>query len=155
MPPSKIKISDLVQPRLILDLPPVAKGEAIEALCRAVSGDPRVLDGEELLRAMLQRESEASTGIGLGLAIPHVKIPQVSDFILAVGRSREGIEFDTPDGTPVHLIFMLAASNRQTKPFIHLLAGIPQVLRDEAVRQELLEAGNPESFARICGRYEW
>jgi PTS system nitrogen regulatory IIA component len=74
---------------------------------------------------------------------------------LQFGLSRESIEFGAPDGALVHLIFMLAAANLQTKPFIHVLASISQVLRDDKIRQELLEADNPVSFAQICGYYDW
>src|SRR5664279_51960 len=92
LPLSRKKIRTLIQPGLVLDLPPLPKQEALAHLCKAMAADARVLDGEALLQAVLQREEMSSTGIGLGLAIPHVKIPQVTDFILAIGRCREGLE---------------------------------------------------------------
>jgi mannitol/fructose-specific phosphotransferase system IIA component (Ntr-type) len=104
---------------------------------------------------MLQRETLSSTGIGSGFAIPHVKIPEVTDFILAIGRCRAGIEFGALDRQPVHLIFMLAASDQQTKPFIHVLAKITEVMRQDDARQALLKAQDPESVVNLCKQYEW
>lgn len=155
MPLSNIKIRNLIQAELVLDLPPMAKEEAIAQLCRAMSADAKVLESETLLEAMLAREAMSSTAIGSGLALPHVKIPQVTDFILAIGRCREGIEFGAPDGEPANLIFMLAASDQQTRPFIHVLAKITEIMREESARQELLEAPDPNSIANLCKQYEW
>ena len=155
MPLSRKKIRTLIQPGLVLDLPPLPKQEALAQLCKAMTADARVLDGEALLQAVLQREEMSSTGIGLGLAIPHVKIPQVTDFILAIGRCREGLEFGALDGQPVHLIFMLAASDQQTRPFIRVLAKIAEVMREDGARRALLEAQNPEFIVKLCKQYEW
>lgn len=150
-----ITIRKLVLPHLIVDLPSVSKEEAIRELCQAMAKDARVRDQEALRRAMLQREAMSSTGIGAGLAFPHVKIPQVTDFILAIGRSRKGIAYEALDHKPVHLIFMLAASDQQTRPFIHVLARISEVLRGESVRRELLEARDLDTFFKLCQHYEW
>jgi mannitol/fructose-specific phosphotransferase system IIA component (Ntr-type) len=155
LPASAIKIRTLVEPRAVLELPSVSKNEALGGLCKALAGDSRVLDGGALYEAILQRERQASTGIGQGLAFPHVKIPQVTDFILAIGRSREGVEFGAPDRQPVHLIFLLAASNRQVTPFIHVLSRLAAHLKQDGVRQELLGAENPAAITEICKRYDW
>jgi PTS system fructose-specific IIC component len=120
-----------------------------------MTGDARVLDGEALHKAVLQREAMSSTGIGSGLAIPHVKIRQVTDFILAIGRCREGIAYEALDGQPVHLIFMLAASDQQTRPFIHVLARINEVMRASSAREALLDAQDRDSIFKLCQQYEW
>lgn len=155
MPLSRRKIRTLIQTNLVLDLPTLPKAEALARLCQAMAADARVLDGAVLRQAMIQREDMSSTGIGSGLAIPHVKIPQVTDFILAIGRCRAGIDFGALDGHPVHLIFMLAASDQQTKPFIHVLAKITEVMREDGARQALLEAPDSEIIAQLCKKYEW
>ena len=85
----------------------------------------------------------------MGIAIPHVKIPQVSDYVIAVGRSRQGIEFNALDGRPVQLIFMIAASHEQTREFVKILRDVTLLLKCGQVREQLLQAQVPQEFYRI------
>jgi len=144
-----IELHKLIDPGAIVDLEATTKKEALRELTDVLSRNPNVQDAETFLRAIYQREELASTGVGLGVAIPHVKIAQVRDYAIAVGRKTEGMDFDSLDGQPVRLIVMIGASDRQTRDFVKMLARVMRLLKDVANRDRLLEAKNPHEFIEI------
>ena len=148
------KLHELIAPEQILDLDPIAKPEALRILSQKMAEDPRVLDGDALYEAILKREQQVSTGVGLGIAIPHVKIPEVNDYVIGVGRVKQGLDFESLDGQPVHLIFLIGASDRQTKEFVRILARVTYLLRSEKVRQTLMEAEIPGAFLDVIRQNE-
>jgi mannitol/fructose-specific phosphotransferase system IIA component (Ntr-type) len=148
------KLSDLIPADCILELETATKGEALRVLSEQVSRTDRVLDGGAFFRALMEREGQASTGVGMGIAIPHVKIPEVSDYVVAVGRSRQGIPFDALDGKPVHLVFMIGASDRQTREFVKILAQVTHLLKAEPVRESLKRAAIPDEFLSVIRENE-
>jgi mannitol/fructose-specific phosphotransferase system IIA component (Ntr-type) len=148
------KLGQLIRPDCILELNAADKEEALRILSEKCAEDERVLDGEAFLRAIIRREEQVSTGVGMGIAIPHVKIPEVTDYVAAVGRSKEGIPFDSLDGEPVHLIFMIGASDRQTREFVRILAQVTHLLKPEATRRELLKAPIPGPFLDVIRSHD-
>lgn len=138
------KLHELTAPELITDIQSHTKGEALEEMIELIGTSPKVLDVEAYRKAILSREELTSTGIGLSVAIPHAKIAEVSDYVIAIGRCPRGIEFDSLDGQPVKLIFMVGASDRQAVEFVRLLAGIVNVIKEGSTRVNLLEAETPE-----------
>ena len=151
---TNIKLDDILEPDRVLELETSSKDEALKILCDRMAEDPRVLDGKAFYQAIIKRESQSSTGLGMGIAIPHVKVPEVSDYIMAVGRVKDGIEFDSLDGRPVHLIFMIGASDHQTKEFVRILARVTHLLKHDGIRQALLRASIPQDFLSIIREHE-
>jgi len=146
---SPIILHQLIRPERIVDLKATTKGEALRELAELLRNDPNVADLNAFIDAIQKREELVSTGVGLGLAIPHVKIPEVKDYVIAVGRKTEGIEFDSLDNQPVRLIFMIGASERQTRDFVKMLARVMKLLKNGANRLALLEAQLPNEFLEI------
>lgn len=144
-----IQLHKLVKPSNVVDLAGSTKAECLRELGALVAADPNVTDGAAFLEAIFKREELVSTGVGLGVAIPHVKIPEVRDYVVAVGRKREGIEFDSLDGQPVRLIFMIGASEEQTRDFVKMLARVMRLLKSGDTRVALLDAEIPEGFLEI------
>ena len=155
MPQISLNLSELIRPDRVLEIDTATRDEALRALCDAAARDPRVLDGQALYEAVLRREELSSTGIGMGLgiAIPHVKIPQVTDYIIAVGRSRRGVDFKAVDGQPVHLIFMICASDHQAREFVKILAQVTHLLKDESVRNQFMECEIPDGLLETIRRH--
>ncbi|MCE5229670.1 PTS sugar transporter subunit IIA [bacterium] len=149
MAPNSPILSQLIVPERILELKPSTKEDALRILSAACAATPQVADGEAFFKAILKREAQVSTGVGMGIAIPHVKIPEVSDYVAAVGRCREGLNFDSLDGAPVNLIFLIGASDRQTREFVKILAQVTHLLKSRATREALLAAPIPHSFIEI------
>lgn len=143
---STIKLRDLIRPEDIVDLKATTKRDVLKELADLLTSHPNVLNCGVFLEAIYKREELVSTGVGVGVAIPHVKIPEVTDYVICVGRKKEGIEFDSLDGQPVRLVFMIGASDRQTRDFVKMLARVMRLLKEGANRVALLEAELPGEF---------
>jgi len=122
------------------------KEEALRELGAVVASAPEVNDADGLLDAIFEREGIMSTGIGLGIAIPHAKIPSVTDFVVGFGKVRGGLDFNSLDGKPVHFIVMIAGPHDQQERYLQLLARITLKLKDAAVRRRLSEADDVEGI---------
>ena len=94
-----------------------------------------------------------STAIGRGVAIPHVRLSSVTDLVMAVGISQKDIEdFDAADGKPVRLVFMIAAAVNQHSYYLQTISYLSGKLRNETVKNALLEAKDPSSvYSILCG----
>lgn len=149
LPTSGIKLHQLIAPHRIVDLKATTKKEALRELAELLTDDPNVMNPKAFLDAILKREELVSTGVGLGVALPHVKIAEIKDYVISVGRKIEGLEFDSLDGQPVRLIFMIGASEKQTRDFVKMLARVMHLLKNGTNRVALLEAAVPDQFLEI------
>ena len=147
-------ISEILTAEMIVDIVSKSKDGALGEMIDAASKSPGVKSKADLQTAIAYRESIMSTGIGLGIAIPHAKISSVTDFVVALGRSSAGIEYDSLDGEPVHLIMLIAASDTQGDGFLKLLANIGALFNDPANIKKILSAKSPESILRLLKKIE-
>ncbi|MCU0844199.1 MAG: PTS sugar transporter subunit IIA [Spirochaetes bacterium] len=143
------KLSEYTKENFIRKLKSKNKFKAIEELARLFDGAQVCADIDELVNALVEREKIMSTGIGFGLAIPHAKIKSVKDIAFAIGISKAGINFDSIDGKPVHLIILVAAGDRQHKDYLTLLSKIMSILKDEKRRSEIIHAAKPAKIIDI------
>ncbi len=134
---------------LVTDLESRTQVECIEEMIRLLAKSPCVKDVEGFRASILEREKIMSTGIGLGLAIPHAKTKAVTGFVLALGRSRDGVEYDSLDGEPVHIVVMIAGPEGQQERYLRLLAHIMVVLKKEENRRRILTAEDPQEIVDI------
>ncbi len=139
---------DLISLDRIVTLKSKTKEEALQELVDVISRSPHVKDKDELLKAILEREEIMSTGIGLGIAVPHAKLNSVSDFVIAMGISKEGIEFNALDDKPVHIIVMIAGPNQQAM-YLRILAKVTLLLKNERVRRRIIDSKSPEEVMEI------
>jgi PTS system nitrogen regulatory IIA component len=109
---------------------------------------------EEILSAVEERESVLSTGIGFGIAIPHAKSASVESLALVCGRTAQPIPFDSLDGEPVRLVFLLVGPESAAGQHVKALSRIARLVRRESVRQALLAAETPEEFHRVITEAE-
>ena len=108
----------------------------------------------QIHEAILRREALLSTGIGRGVAVPHARSPALSNIAMAVGTTREPIDFDALDAEPVRLVWMLVGPGRTGGRHVRTLAAISELLRDDAVRDRLSGASTPGEFLRILEQAE-
>ena len=101
------------------------------------AGSIKDKDATKLTQILLDRESLGSTGIGQGVAIPHGKSNSVDSLVAAFGVSRSGVNFDSLDGEPVHLFFLLVAPEDSAGPHLKALARISRLLKDRHFRESL------------------
>lgn len=135
-----IDLKDHLDATRVADLGEATKDAVLERMVALVSSSDAVTDRAALLTAVRERERVLSTGIGLGIAIPHAKIPGVTRFVVAVGRHGTGIEFDAIDGKPVHIVVLIAGPQDAQDRYLRLLARLSGRLRQEDVRRKILAA---------------
>jgi mannitol/fructose-specific phosphotransferase system IIA component (Ntr-type) len=142
-------LSEILTVERVCDLKSTRKDEVLVELCGLASSAPEVTDPHAFLQAIRARETVMSTGIGMGIAIPHAKIPSVTDFVMAAGRSRRGIDFDSLDGLPVHIVILIGSSDTQASDFLKLMARIGGLFNRSGVKERFLDAKTPEDMYRL------
>jgi mannitol/fructose-specific phosphotransferase system IIA component (Ntr-type) len=144
-----VTLSDLLRAeRVRIPLEGRSKDELLRELVDAVAVGNGA-DREEMLRAVREREAVLSTGIGHGVAIPHGKSAAIPELRLAAGRASEPVDFDALDGEPVVLLFLLVGPESAAGAHIRVLSRISRLVRQDAVRERLIRAGDAEEFLRI------
>lgn len=145
-----MRITDLLDVRSIsLDAAPKSKQEAIDAAVALMVKSGKINDEEAYKKQVYAREEESTTGIGEGIAIPHGKCDAVDRPGLAAMVIREGVEFDSLDGAPVTLLFLIAAPNTEDNVHLDVLSKLSMMLMDEAFTENLRKAETPEQFLAI------
>lgn len=142
----EINILDyFLRPAVIPELASTSRQSAIEELCLVVAGHGQATDAETLSAAVREREELMGTGLGSGLAVPHARLAHLTKPVLVFGRSVRGIEWDAPDGLPVHLIFLLLTSVSDDGLQLQILAALARAVSHEDVRVRLEEADSEQA----------
>ncbi|MBN1794562.1 MAG: PTS sugar transporter subunit IIA [Candidatus Omnitrophica bacterium] len=147
-----MKIGDLITEQSIkIGLGSKKKKDVLEELLDILidSGKVPAQHKETLIKVLLERESLGSTGIGQGVGIPHGKCNCVDHLVAALGISQEGVEFDSLDGEPVHIFFILVAPEDSTGPHLKALARISRFLKDKLMRQALRNAKDKKQILHL------
>lgn len=110
--------------------------------------------GEEVLAAVLERERQFPTGIGHGVAVPHGRTPALSGLTMVAGTSASPVRYETVDGQPVRLFFLVAGPETMAGAYVKALSRISRLVRREGVRNRLLAAGTPEEFYQVVSEAE-
>ena len=144
-----VDLGSMLDESRIIDLKSETKESALNELIEVISTSPLITDKEEFARAIFERERIISTGVGIGVAVPHVKIPAVKDFVAAVGRSFKGIDFQALDDKPVHIIVMIGASDKQAGEFLKVLASVVLRLKDKEFRRAVMLARSAKEIKEL------
>ncbi len=144
-----MKISNiLVQEAVILDLESTDKDGALVEMANALASTESSLDSGKLISVLRERENLQSTGMGEGVAIPHGRIAHLNQLMVSFARSRKGVDFDSIDGQPTNLFFVLVVPESSGGQHLKALARISRFLRDETFRESLLEAETCEEIVQ-------
>lgn len=145
-----LKIFQYLKPNLILsDLQAQDKDGVLTELANRITDQSPGLDAHEILQVLLDRERLGSTGIGEGFAIPHGKIKSIDRMIIAFGRSRQGIPFDSMDGKMAFYFFVLIAPEDSAALHLKALAKISRFIKNSSFKESLSRASNREELERI------
>jgi nitrogen PTS system EIIA component len=145
-----MKIVDLIQRDMILpQLKSHDKTGLIRELAHHLASNHPDVEEEALTRVLIDRESLASTAIGEGVAIPHGKLPTVREIVACLGRARRGVDFESMDGQPTFLFFVLVAPENSTGAHLKALARISRVFKDSEFRKRLLSARDADSMYQV------
>jgi PTS system nitrogen regulatory IIA component len=129
------------------------KKDNLEALIRLIDNENLVEDAEALSQSIFSREEIMSTGIGLGIAVPHARIKEVKNILIAIGINKKGIEdYESLDGTPVRLVIMIIAGEKQHKEYLKLLSQIVKILKKNSRIDYLLEAEKADEVIELISQ---
>lgn len=145
-----MKITNILSEKSILaDLTSQDKNEVIRELAEAIHQAEPSIDASQLAEILLERENLGSTGIGSGVAIPHGKMPGLESLVAGFGRSKKGVDFDSQDGEPTHLFFVLLAPENSAGLHLKALAKLSRLLKSSQFRDRLMEAPDEGALYQI------
>ena len=127
------------------------RNEVLREMVGVLAHSPHVTNADALFEAILEREKLVSTGIGFGIAIPHAKIPEVTQFCLGIGVSRSGVIYPSIDDSPVRILVMIAGPEGEQGRYLKLLARIQRFLKNE--RDRILAAKDREQVQELLAAY--
>jgi PTS system nitrogen regulatory IIA component len=142
---TEILTSDMVVP----DVGGTTKSQVLRELARPLANKYRDLDLAALTAVLGERERLGSTAIGDGIAIPHGKMPGVRQILGTFGRHRQGVDFESLDGRPTHLFFVLVAPEDSTSLHLKALARVSRLFKDSSFRERLMAAKDADEIYRI------
>ena len=145
-----MKITEILSPdAIVTELNSTTKAGVLGELSEVIERVSGLHLKERLVRAIEEREGLGSTGIGDGVAIPHGKVKDVKVMMAAFGRSKRGLDFQSIDGKPAHIFFLLVAPEEMAGPHLKALARISRLLKELSRRKALMEAGTKEDIYRL------
>lgn len=149
-----MKILDVLRKETILtDLKSKDKKGVIEELAASVSQITGI-NSRELVQVLLERERLGSTGIGGGIGIPHGKLANLESLIMGFGLSRKGVDFESMDGRPTHLFFLLITPENSTGLHLKFLARISRILKNDSFKKKLMKAASSNEVYSIIGEVD-
>ena len=143
-------IKELLTENLVIgDLKATSKKEAILEMVEHLDVNGKLVDKKMYLEAVLKREEEHTTGVGMGIAIPHGKTNAVKIPALVFARSEEGVEFDSMDGLPAHLLFMVAVPESANQDHLKILGLVSRKLMNKDIREKLMKSMTYEEVIAV------
>ncbi|MDK9865879.1 MULTISPECIES: PTS fructose transporter subunit IIABC [Staphylococcus] len=142
----------LTKDTIAMDLSSTEKNGVIDELVKQLDKAGKLNDVTTFKEAIHNRESQSTTGIGEGIAIPHAKVAAVDTPAIAFGKSKTGVDYQSLDMQPAHLFFMIAAPEGGAQTHLDALAKLSGILMDEKVREDLLHANSPQEVLQIIDK---
>jgi PTS system nitrogen regulatory IIA component len=147
--PPALLISKYLNPKLIIQLKSHERDAALRDLVAVLDKEGKLMDKEAFFQAILEREKIVSTGIGMGVAVPHAKLTGYSTFFIAIGIHQKGIPWDALDGVPVRLVFMIGGPDDKQTEYLQLLSRLTLAIKDEERRKKMLQLSKPEDIISL------
>jgi len=135
-----IRLLDYLDERSILFFDSASKEEVLQALLDNIFSVKELPEKERFGQAILDRENLVSTAIGMGVAIPHAKLPVYSDFFVSVGIIQKGIDWNAIDDSLVRIVFLIGGPDNRQTDYLKLLSSVTVVMRDAKLRKRLMSA---------------
>jgi nitrogen PTS system EIIA component len=150
-----MEIKDFLNPKAIsVDLKATTKEAVIKELLGILSEAAGIKNDDKLFKVLMDREALGSTGIGQGIGIPHGKTNTAKKLVGAFGISKTGVDFDSLDGEPSHIFFLLLAPEDSAGPHLKALAKISRLLKDKFFRERLMKAATKKEVVDLIDEEE-
>lgn len=144
-----LKITDYLESNLVIFLDAETRDEALYAMVDLIHKAGKLQDKQIFYDAIIEREKIVSTGIGMGAAIPHAKLPQYDDFFMAIGILNKGLDWNALDGSDVRLIFMIGGPDDKQTEYLQILSALTQAIKDEQIRKKMLTLNSPSDIIEL------
>ena len=132
-----------------LELTSKTKEDVIKEMVKILDENGKLLDKDKYIQAVIDREKEFSTGIGMGIAIPHGKSSGVKEPALVFGRSMDGIDYESMDDEPAQLFFLIAVPEESSNEHLKILSQISRKLMHKELRESLMKASSAEEIITL------
>jgi len=140
--------------RLISFLDVETRDEAIDVLIDLLDHSGKLPDKEKFRQAIFDRELLVSTGIGMGIAVPHAKLNEFSTFFIAIGiQQKKGIDWNALDTAPVRIIFMIGGPDNKQSEYLQILSQLTSAIRDIDLRKALLRADSAQEVLQLFSQF--
>ncbi len=145
-----IPISGVLKKKRIVFLKNTTKEDALSELAHILASAPQIHSKEDLIKYIYKREVLMSTGIGLGIAIPHVRLNTVDDIVMALGVCQKPvIDYESLDDIPIKIICMIVAHTDKHAKYIKLLSSISKILKDEETRSRIINSNSKDEIINL------
>jgi fructose-specific phosphotransferase system IIA component len=150
-----MKLRQYIRPECFLpDLPEKTREDALRRIVHAVAEKGYVKDEADVFARLMERESIQSTAVGNGIAIPHCFTDEIPDLLITVARSREGLEFDSFDGKPTQVVFLLMGNRQEHSLHLKALARIARLIKSTSFIDKIVASSTVEDMVRAFDEEE-
>ncbi|MBP5568672.1 MAG: PTS sugar transporter subunit IIA [Treponema sp.] len=147
---TEVKVKNILSPDRVVFINQSTKHDALVQLSNVLANAPQVKNAAELTEGILKREELMSTGIGRGIAIPHVRLASVTDLVMAVGVCKKPItDFQAIDDQPVNILFMIAAAYNQHSYYLRTISHFSARLKNDDLRNALFNSNSEEEIYKL------
>ena len=151
---TEVRISNYIDMNLIFFLNADTSTEAIEHLVNGLFEFEVISDKNIFGKAIFEREKIVSTGIGMGVAVPHAKLYSLKNFFIAIGIQKgKGLEWNAIDKAPVRLIFMIGGPDDRQTEYLQILSHLTKIIKDESLRKKIFSAKKPEEIVKLLNPF--
>lgn len=145
-----VKISNYLDVDLVVFLQAESRDDALDTLVKELVESGRLNEKNRFYKAILDREKIVSTGIGMGVAIPHAKMKDLKEFFIIIGiQKNQGLEWKSLDKAPVRIIFMIGGPDDRQSEYLQILSRITQAIKEEDIRKKLLKAASSAEVIKL------
>lgn len=145
-------ISDYMRPELVCFLSTTTRNETLQALVHHVAHSGGMKDKHAFYQAIIDREEVVSTGIGMGVAIPHAKLPTYNNFFIAIAILKKPIDWHSLDGAPVQIVFMIGGPDDKQTEYLQILSCLTKGIKDEEIRKKIVTLHEPIAIVELFQR---
>lgn len=138
-----------MDPKLVLFLNTPTRDEALRELVHCIYEAGKIPDEEIFFNAIYEREKIVSTGIGMGVAIPHAKLNSYDQFFIALGVLQKPVEWQALDGAPVRIVFMIGGPDDKQTEYLQILSSLTQTIKNDEIRNKIITAQQPQTLIKL------
>lgn len=148
-----IKISKYLDEKLVVFLDTETREETLKAMIEKIYSEGKLRDKQSFYDSILEREGIVSTGIGMGVAIPHAKLPGYDDFFISIGILQRGVDWKALDHSPVRLVFMIGGPDDKQTEYLQILSNLTMAIKNEERRKKMLTLNSSEAIIKLFSAF--